>query len=113
MASWITATRSRGVPGGRMNGEPVSLKPLCRATNWRSRSVLAKVSSSGRWLNRGCFSPLGISRTTLEVHEALIDPFGVLLQNGMALVKSSVYFPAQQSRVNLGARVTRDVPRLL
>ena len=76
-----------------MNGEPVSLKPLCRATNWRS-SVRSPARADGR--NRGCFSPWHkVPEDDVEVHEALIDPFGVLLQHAMALVKSSVYFPAQ------------------
>src|SRR6185503_18030893 len=64
IASLIILARSFCVTGGIMNGDPESRKRRNIDNSLRPRSVLAKVSISGRREKSRCFSPLGISMTT-------------------------------------------------
>ena len=51
------------VPGGSTKGVPVTRKPRCKASIFRSLSFFAKVSISGSLAKKGCgcLSPFGVS----------------------------------------------------
>src|SRR3989338_9419590 len=50
----------------------------------------------------------GNFQNCLEVHHALIDPFGHSLENGVGNVGPAIDFPLQESHINLGSGITND-----
>ncbi len=75
MASDKIWTCSFGVPGGRMNGDPMSVKLRCMSTSFRFLSVFTNLSRPGKESKVGCGKryPLGISWN-------LFDSLGLLLR---------------------------------
>src|SRR5262249_53618943 len=107
-ASLMISTRSLGMAGGRMNGEPVKLKLRNIVTILRSRSVFAVNFRQIGKLRVFIFS--WHSEDNMEIDETLFQPFRLAIQQPTVGYGDGIDLTTHQSDSPLRIRKAGDIP---